>query len=215
MGRENKKEAVAALHREQIVNAAETLFAEKGYAQTTIEDISGASGYSRRTLYAYYVSKEDILARIVEKGLEALLEDVEKALSGTGDFLAKYRESCGAMKRYREDYPYSAESVISADARGVRHAAASSETVRHILGLGNQINERLADFIRKGQQDGVVRKDVIPMLTVQIMWSQMTALLALVKGKEEYLTSQYAMSEEEVLDYGFRQIANAVLEVRI
>ena len=61
----------------------------------------------------------------------------------------------------------------------------------------------------------MVRKDVIPMLTVQIMWSQMTALLTLVKGKREYLTAQYAMSEEELLDYGFRQIVNAVLEVRI
>lgn len=215
MGRENKKVAVAALHREQIVNAAEALFAEKGYAQTTIEDISGASGYSRRTLYAYYVSKEDILARIVEKGLEALQEDVEKALSGSGDFLGKYRDICGAMRRYRENYPYSAESVISADARGVRHAAASSETVRHILELGNQINERLADFIRKGQQDGVVRKDVIPILTVQILWVQLDSLLSLVKSKGEYLAGQYAMSEKELLDYGFRQIINAVLEVRI
>lgn len=43
MGRENKKEAVAALHREQIMKAAEKLFSEKGYEQTTIEDISKAS----------------------------------------------------------------------------------------------------------------------------------------------------------------------------
>lgn len=39
MSRENKKEAVAALHREQIMKAAEKLFLEKGYAQTTIENI--------------------------------------------------------------------------------------------------------------------------------------------------------------------------------
>lgn len=50
MGRENKKEAVAALHREWIMTAAERLFSEKGYEQTTIEDISAASGYSRRRI---------------------------------------------------------------------------------------------------------------------------------------------------------------------
>ena len=33
MGRENKKDVVAALHREQIMKAAEKLFSEKGYVQ--------------------------------------------------------------------------------------------------------------------------------------------------------------------------------------
>lgn len=51
------------------MKAAEKLFSEKGYEQTTIEDISKASEYSRRTIYAYYESKEDILHHIVEKGL--------------------------------------------------------------------------------------------------------------------------------------------------
>ena len=47
----NRKEAVAALHRARIMTAAERLFSEKGYALTTIEDISKASEYSRRTSY--------------------------------------------------------------------------------------------------------------------------------------------------------------------
>ena len=50
MGRENKKEAVAALHRERIMTAAERLFSEKGYEQTTMEDSPAASGYSRRRI---------------------------------------------------------------------------------------------------------------------------------------------------------------------
>ena len=53
MSRINQKPAVADLHRQQILKAAEVLFTEKGYEHTRIEDISRASGYSRRTLYAY------------------------------------------------------------------------------------------------------------------------------------------------------------------
>ena len=58
MCRENKKDAVAALHRERIMKAAEKLFSEKGFVQTTIDDISKASEYSQRTIYAYYESKD-------------------------------------------------------------------------------------------------------------------------------------------------------------
>ncbi|MGN1132406.1 MAG: TetR/AcrR family transcriptional regulator, partial [Ruminococcus sp.] len=52
MGRENKNEAVATLHRETILNASEELFSKKGFEKTTIDDISKKSGYSRRTIYA-------------------------------------------------------------------------------------------------------------------------------------------------------------------
>ena len=79
MGRENKKAAVAALHRQQILSAAEKLFAEKGFEQTTIGEISEASAYSRRTIYAYYTSKEDI-----ERWLDSE-DDDEGEEGGSGD----------------------------------------------------------------------------------------------------------------------------------
>ena len=63
----NQKEAVAALHRARMLTAAEELFQQKGFEATTIDDISKASGYRRRTLYAYFVNKEDFLRKIVRK----------------------------------------------------------------------------------------------------------------------------------------------------
>lgn len=53
----NQKQAVALLHQAQILKAAERLFAEKGFHQTAIADISTASGYSRRTICANFESK--------------------------------------------------------------------------------------------------------------------------------------------------------------
>ena len=91
MGKMTRKEAVAALHRARILTAAEKLFSEKGYAQTTIDDISKASEYSRRTLYAYYESKEDILHHIIEKGLRSLKKDIESAANDNIEFACAYR----------------------------------------------------------------------------------------------------------------------------
>ena len=85
----NQKEAVAALHRERMLAAAEELFQQKGFEQTTIDDISKASGYSRRTLYAYYVNKEDFLRQIVRKGLRQLDGALEAAV-GRKTFEIRY-----------------------------------------------------------------------------------------------------------------------------
>ena len=47
--------------REKIERVALQLFAERGYDETTLADIADAADVSRRTIFAYFESKEDIL----------------------------------------------------------------------------------------------------------------------------------------------------------
>ena len=209
----SKKEAVAALHRARIMTAAERLFSEKGYAQTTIDDISKASEYSRRTIYAYYDSKEDILHHIIEKGLRSLKADIESAVNENAGFVGTFRAVCGAMRRYRKEYPHSLDSLKRLGADEIGQAA--SDTVKNILRLGTEINEILEALIVRGQKSGEVRKDLVPMLTVYVLSASIDALLALAETKGRFICAQNGVTEEEFLDYGFRQIIDSVLEVRI
>ncbi|MHB8692833.1 MAG: TetR/AcrR family transcriptional regulator [Solirubrobacteraceae bacterium] len=55
--RERKKQQT----REKIARVALELFAERGYEHTTLADIADAADVSRRTIFSYYESKEDIL----------------------------------------------------------------------------------------------------------------------------------------------------------
>lgn len=212
--RGNKKEAVAALHRERILTAAEQMFSDKGFVQTTIADISAASEYSRRTIYAYYESKEDILHHIIAKGLSSLKEDLEGALQENNDFLDRYFGICNAMKTYQTQCPHSLENVTGAQADRLP-LAPCSPAVSNILSLGTQINELLAAFIQTGKDQGVVRQEVLPMPTVYILWSSITSLLTLVSTKGTYIAKAFSTTEEAYLDYGFKQIINSILEVRI
>ena len=214
MGRENKKEAVAALHRERILQASEKLFLRKGFAQTTVDDISRESEYSRRTVYAYFESKDDILYHLVEKGLVKLMLDLERAVRAGEDFPDTYGRICTAVRRFRSDYPYSMDCVNRADA-GRLCTENGSAAVSRILLLGTGINELLAGWIADGQKKGIVRRDVIPMLTVYVLWSGLTALLDLCRSKGAVISGQFSVSENEFLDYGFRQLLNSILEERI
>jgi AcrR family transcriptional regulator len=55
--RERKKQQTRA----RIADAALNLFVERGYDETTLDDIADAADVSRRTIFAYYDSKEEIL----------------------------------------------------------------------------------------------------------------------------------------------------------
>ena len=78
-----------------------------------------------------------------------------------------------------------------------------------------EINAILESLIVRGQKSGEVRKDIVPMLTVYILSTSLDSLLALVETNGKYICAQNGMTEDEFLDYGFRQIINSILEVRI
>ena len=47
--------------RELIIDVARRLFAQQGIESTTIGDVATASNKSRRTIYTYFKSKEELL----------------------------------------------------------------------------------------------------------------------------------------------------------
>jgi AcrR family transcriptional regulator len=59
--------------RQALRDSAHRLFAEKGFSQTTIDDIAAAADVSRRTFFRYYDSKDDLLRSDVSDLLPAML----------------------------------------------------------------------------------------------------------------------------------------------
>lgn len=57
----------AAAKREQILAAAQRCFLEQGYAATSTDAVTAAAGVSKQTLYAYYPSKEALLAAVLHR----------------------------------------------------------------------------------------------------------------------------------------------------
>ena len=118
------------------------------------------------------------------------------------------------MSKYQKDYSHSANNVNSANSANLDFNSLS-DTVKHILVLGTEINNLLAEFIEGGKNKGIVHPDVVPMMTVYILWSNIDALLVLVQTKGKFIAKQFSISEKDFLDYGFRQIINSILKERV
>lgn len=57
----------AALLEARLLEAAEAVFVEQGYARATMEEIARRAGAGRKTLYARYANKADVLAAVVDR----------------------------------------------------------------------------------------------------------------------------------------------------
>ncbi|MER6050215.1 TetR/AcrR family transcriptional regulator [Streptomyces sp. NPDC020883] len=60
--------------RLEIAESAATLFSERGYEATTVEDIASAAGISLRTFYRYCAAKEDALTPVLTSSVGVLVE---------------------------------------------------------------------------------------------------------------------------------------------
>jgi len=60
-----RKEDLADLRKQQILDAALTVFYKKGFTQSTIADIAETAGVAVGTIYNYYKNKQDLLVSLV------------------------------------------------------------------------------------------------------------------------------------------------------
>jgi len=67
--------------RTELMNAAQRLFTEEGFAPTTIEQITSGAGVAKGTFYLYFSSKEDVLAALRERFAQKLLMGIKAAIA--------------------------------------------------------------------------------------------------------------------------------------
>ena len=69
--RQRRKEA----RPQELLQSALTLFVEKGFAATRIDEVAQQAGVSKGTLYLYYPSKEDLFKAVVRQNLSSLIAE--------------------------------------------------------------------------------------------------------------------------------------------
>ena len=77
---------VASNQRERLLEAAASVTAKLGYAQTTVADIQTAAGVSRKTFYEHFQNKEDVFLAAYDEVSKLLLDHVEAALGRAQSF---------------------------------------------------------------------------------------------------------------------------------
>ena len=60
----------------EIIDSAMTLWAEKGFAATRLDDIAADAGVAKGTIYRYFDSKEDLFEKAVETRLVATMNSI-------------------------------------------------------------------------------------------------------------------------------------------
>lgn len=63
--------------RDEILNAAQTLMSERGYAYTSMDELATRVGISKPTLYSHFATKEDIVVAVITREMTYMLALIE------------------------------------------------------------------------------------------------------------------------------------------
>lgn len=112
-----RKEIDRQRREEDFLSTAERLFAQKGYHNTSIEDIAGEAKYATGTVYRYFETKEALYAVLMErqsrKYLAFLREQVAEARTPCDKLRALVNGKVEFFMRHKEFFRiYAAEGAI-------------------------------------------------------------------------------------------------------
>ncbi len=148
--------------RERLFRSALALFAEKGFAETTVEDITNAADVGKGTFFNYFPSKEHILLAFGEMQLAKLQAAVEEARH-TDKPLPEFLRSLGL--RMTEE-PMRNPAIV----RALLQAYLSSTPVREaMLDLQKRVLALHSELIQLAQQRGTVRNDLPAIEIAQVV----------------------------------------------
>nr|WP_247196389.1 TetR family transcriptional regulator [Streptomyces sp. GESEQ-35] len=147
--------------RDALVAAAFQLFLERGYEQTTVDDIVALAGVGRRSFFRYFPSKEDV----VFPDHEGCLADMTAFLGASDEKDEPVQRVCDAarlvLRMYAENPTFSVQRYrLTKKVPGLR-AYELSVVWRYERALAEYLRGRFA-----GRRDGTLRADVIAAAVV-------------------------------------------------
>ena len=102
MEKTKRKEREFNLRRAEILENAEKIFAAKGFYNTTVAEIAGASGFAVGTIYQFFESKERLYTALLTEKLKMLYEGIRKAVGQEDDVFTKIEVLTASNFRFVE-----------------------------------------------------------------------------------------------------------------
>ena len=177
------------IRRAEIMDAAMMLFMEKGYTNTTTQDIVDKVNISRGLLYYHFKNKEDILYCLVEQYSDRLLKDI---------YIIAYDEDKTAIEKIRSfiDVTIISSENVSAEGTVLQKTVDLEENQYMIDKLSHKLVEKLTIYFEKIISQGIAEKVFSVKYPLETAEFLMTAYVFVSNN----ISKRYS-KEEPISDY--------------
>ena len=167
--------------KSRIIEAANKVFAEKGYHEATMDDIARRLGVSKGAIYLYFASKEDLFEAMCKTAPQAFKEILYSSFSTETDPVRSATQFFDKMLKLSASNPGLSFEILS--------EASRNPALKRVLKQNHQEYEKvLTGFLEEGRKRRMVGNN----LNIRPLAN---ALIALWNGLETLLVSGLPVDE--------------------
>ncbi len=213
MGIIERKEREKEHRKEEILDAAQKVFFEKGLSASTMDEIAEAAELSKGTLYLYYKSKEDLYLGVLMRGMEVLHDMFEQAVSVNesaprllfrmGDAYTEF------FNRHRSYF-----RMTSFFQTPHFHKQVSDEMKHACSSANHRLWELVINVMTRGIQEGMIREGLNPAEIGIIIWSSASALMQRIDTENDVWKERMHIDLEQTLRTSNMLFMDAILTDR-
>lgn len=172
--------------RVRIVEETMKLFNYRGYKSVTMREIAHHLGISSRTLYNHFPSKEDIAEEVIALLFQNVDEGILKVRNSQSDPTYKLRQVIILVKN----------ELVAINPLLVRDISLYVPKLQQkMINRRDEFVQLIEDYIKQGQLDGLIKKEIDPELAAHIYLGMLGALF---NPQNDEINSY---SKEEVFDF--------------
>jgi AcrR family transcriptional regulator len=137
----------------EILESARKVFARKGFADATVDEIAEGAGVAKGTVYLYFPSKRDIYIEALKKGVAEMNELTREHVEQASGSQAKLRAFIATRVHYAEQHRDFFKIYQNEFASCIHPVIAD----RDLRDLSRRQANVLDTILQAGQEEGVVR----------------------------------------------------------
>jgi AcrR family transcriptional regulator len=150
---------------DEVLRAALNLFADQGYANTSVQQIVEAAGVTKGAMYHYFTSKDDLLFAIYERMLSLQKRRLDEITAAGGETEAVLRAVCEDVIVTSIDFL--PEGTIFFRSQHMLTPERRQEVKRR----RREYHDKFAELIARGQAEGRFRDDMPTSLLIAHFFS--------------------------------------------
>jgi AcrR family transcriptional regulator len=201
--REEEKER----RRAEILDAAETLYAKKGWDGLTVDQVARTARLSRALVYVYFRDKEDLLFAIGERAMRLLRDRFLAAAAGTARGMDQVDAIGRAYMGYAHEFPHYFDFCTRFQSHSVETDSSTNEGACQVA--GDQVLGTVVQAIETGIRDGSIRADVgDPILLALTLWAFTHGIIQIAMAKGSDLARR-GVAVQDFSNYAFTLLRGA------
>ena len=155
------------------------LFAEKGYENTSIEEITATVGVAKGTLYYHFTSKEEIFDFLVQEGIKLLQNSVDIKIAKYDNYVDKIKAivliQIKIVKKYEDIITILLSQFYGNEKRNQR----CKEYIYQYI-------DKIEDIVTKGMQNGQIKQGDAKIYASEIYGLIASSLIYKLREKENF-----------------------------